>query len=125
MSNVPEELGYTDTHEWIKKESGGWRIGITDHAQSEITDVVYVEFPKKGKKVKKGDVVATVESVKTVSEVYAPVAGEILEVNETITDHPEAINEDPYGRGWFVLIRPEGDEKLLSAQEYRKVIGEA
>jgi len=125
MSRVPEELEYTDTHEWIRKEQGNWKIGITDHAQGELTDVVYVEFAPKGKRVKKGEAVATIESVKTVSEVYAPVDGEVVEVNQEITEHPERINEDPYGSGWFIVLKPLAEAKLLSASEYRKLIGEA
>ncbi|MEM3851520.1 MAG: glycine cleavage system protein GcvH [Methanomassiliicoccales archaeon] len=123
MSSVPDDLEYTETHEWIRKESKGWRIGITDHAQSELTDVVYVEFAPKGK-IKAGEVLATIESVKTVSEVYAPVDGEILEVNSSIADHPETINKDPYGGGWFALLKPAGEGNLLKPQEYRKLIGE-
>lgn len=106
-------------------EEGGWKVGITDHAQSELTDVVFVEFEKVGKKVAKGDVVASVESVKTVSEVYSPAAGEIAAVNSSVTEKPESINQDPYGAGWFVVIKPEGEkEELLDAAGYRKIIGE-
>ncbi len=125
ISVVPEELKYTRSHEWVKLEEGGWKVGITDHAQSELTDVVFVEFEKVGKKVAKGDVVASVESVKTVSEVYSPAAGEIAAVNSSVTEKPESINQDPYGSGWFVVIKPEGEnEELLDAAGYRKIIGE-
>ncbi|MBX8636251.1 MAG: glycine cleavage system protein GcvH [Thermoplasmata archaeon] len=125
MSTVPEDLYYTKTHEWVRKEKEGYRIGITDHAQSELTDVVYVEFEKPGKNVKTGDVVASVESVKTVSEIYAPVDGTIISVNEAVAKKPERINQDPYGEGWFIVLRPaSGGEGLLSAPDYRKAIGE-
>ncbi len=127
MSNVPEKLLYTATHEWLKREGKNYKIGITDHAQSELTDVVFVEFEKKGKKVKKGDVVANVESVKTVSEIYAPVSGTVTELNDALTKSPENINRDPYGEGWFVIIEPDAETdsaELLSPAAYRKAIGE-
>lgn len=125
MSRVPDELQYTKSHEWVAKDEKGIRLGITDHAQSELTDVVFVEFEKVGKKLSKGDVVASVESVKTVSEVYSPVDGELSEINQVISDKPEKINQDPYGEGWFVIIKPAGNvEELMDAGEYRKIIGE-
>jgi glycine cleavage system H protein len=127
MSNVPENLLYTSTHEWLKREGKHFRIGITDHAQSELTDVVFVEFVKKGKRVKKGEVVANVESVKTVSEIYAPVGGTVTELNENLIKSPESINRDPYGEGWFVVIEPDNETdagELLSPDAYRKAIGE-
>lgn len=125
MSTIPEELYYTKTHEWMRKEKDGYRMGITDHAQAELTDIVYVEFEKAGKTVKRGDVVASVESVKTVSEIYAPVDGTIISTNDIVSKKPERINQDPYGEGWFVLLGPSSnDAVLLSASEYRKIIGE-
>ncbi|MBX8631672.1 MAG: glycine cleavage system protein GcvH [Thermoplasmata archaeon] len=127
MSNIPDDLLYTKTHEWLKKEGKLYRIGITDHAQSELTDVVFVEFEKKGKMVGAGDVVATVESVKTVSEIYAPVPGTISEINEILLKSPEKINSDPYGEGWFLLLEPSGGMEtasLLSPEAYRRTIGE-
>lgn len=125
MSLVPDELQYTKSHEWLKREPNGWKIGITDHAQGELTDVVFVEFEKIGKKLKKGDVVASVESVKTVSEVYTPVDGEIAAVNAIVSDKPEKVNQDPYGDGWFVVVKSASDPSdLLKAAEYRKLIGE-
>ncbi len=125
MSTIPEELYYTKTHEWMRKEKDGYRMGITDHAQAELTDIVYVEFEKAGKAVKRGDVVASVESVKTVSEIYAPVDGTIISTNDIVSKKPERINQDPYGEGWFVLLGPSSnDAVLLSASEYRKIIGE-
>lgn len=125
MSRVPEELQYTRSHEWVKSETNGWKVGITDHAQAELTDVVFVEFEKVGKKLKKGDVVANVESVKTVSEVFSPVDGEIAAVNTAVSEKPEKVNKDPYGEGWFVVIKPSGaGEDLLKAADYRKLIGE-
>ncbi len=125
MSVVPDELQYTRSHEWVKSEDKGWKVGITDHAQAELTDVVFVEFEKVGKKLKKGDMVASVESVKTVSEVYSPVDGEIVEVNSSLAEKPEKVNQDPYEEGWFAIIKPSGQgEELLKAAEYKKLIGE-
>lgn len=125
MSRVPDELQYTKSHEWVAEGEKGIKLGITDHAQSELTDVVFVEFENVGKKLTKGDVVASVESVKTVSEVYSPVDGELSEINQSIGEKPEKINQDPYGEGWFVVIKPAGKaEGLMSAAEYRKIIGE-
>ena len=125
MSLVPDELQYTKSHEWVKREQSGWKIGITDHAQGELTDVVFVEFEKVGKKLKKGDVVASVESVKTVSEVYTPVDGEIVAVNPIVAEKPEKVNQDPYGDGWFVVIKSSSSPNdLLKAADYMKLIGE-
>jgi glycine cleavage system H protein len=127
VSKVPEDLRYTRDHEWIKPEGRRVRVGITDYAQGELTDVVYVELPPDGRRVKKGDVVATVESVKTVSEVYSPVAGTVVEVNRELEDHPELLNRDPYGKGWIVVVEapePIDEEGLIPASAYRAHIGE-
>ncbi len=125
MSQVPDELQYTKSHEWVRREERGLKVGITDHAQSELTDVVFVEFEKVGKKVGKGEVVANVESVKTVSEVFSPVDGELVAVNSGVAEKPEKVNKDPYGEGWFVVVRPSAEASdLLKAAEYRKLIGE-
>ena len=126
MTNVPESLRYTKDHEWAKIEGNRVRVGITDHAQSELTDVVYVEFPPVGKVVKQGDVLGTVESVKAVSEIFAPVSGKVVEVNKALEDSPEQVNKAPYGSGWMValeLSEPAEATSLLDAGAYRKLIG--
>ena len=126
MTNVPESLRYTKDHEWAKIEGNRVRVGITDHAQSELTDVVYVEFPPVGKVVKQGDVLGTVESVKAVSEIFAPVSGKVVEVNKALEDAPEQVNKDPYGSGWMVVLEPSDAAEatsLLDAGAYRKLIG--
>ncbi len=127
VSKIPEDLRYTKDHEWAKIEGTRARVGITDHAQNELTDVVYVEFPAVGKTVAKGEVLGTVESVKAVSEIYAPVGGKVVEVNKVLDDSPEQVNKDPYGAGWMVLLElPDASEAagLLDAAAYKKLIGE-
>ncbi len=127
VSKIPEELRYTKDHEWAKIEGARARIGITDHAQSELTDVVYVEFPAVGKVVAPGEVLGTVESVKAVSEVYAPLSGKVVEVNKVLDDAPEQVNKDPYGAGWMVLLElsnPGETSRLLDAAGYKKLVGE-
>ncbi len=126
MSNeVREDLKYTDSHEWIKITGDTVIVGITDHAQSELTDIVFVEFPEIGKEVKKGDELCVVESVKSVSEIYAPISGRIANVNKNLEDVPETVNESPYDEGWLVEIeisdRSEIDE-LLDAKSYKNLI---
>ncbi|MEK6988487.1 MAG: glycine cleavage system protein GcvH [Candidatus Thermoplasmatota archaeon] len=126
MSNVPEGLRYSKDHEWARIEGNRARVGITDHAQGELTDVVYVEFPPVGKVVKQGDVLGTVESVKAVSEIYAPLSGKVAEVNKVLEDAPERVNKDPYGAGWMVVLElSEASQasKLLDAAAYKKLIG--
>ena len=126
-SKVPEGLRYTKDHEWAKVEGNRVRVGITDHAQGELTDVVYVEFPTIGKTVKQGEVLGTVESVKAVSEIFAPVSGKVVEVNKGLEDTPEAVNKDPYGQGWMVILEPSRSAEassLLDAAAYRALIGE-
>ncbi len=123
--NVPKELKYRDTHEWIRVEGDLAVVGITDYAQGELGDVVYVELPEVGRKVQAGEAVAVIESVKTASDIYAPVSGEIVEVNEALGEHPEKVNEDPYGEGWLFKIRmerPEELEALLDAEGYAKLL---
>jgi len=127
LSNVPEGLRYTKDHEWAKIEGNRARIGVTDHAQSELTDVVYVEFPAVGKAVKQGDVLGTVESVKAVSEIYAPLSGKVVDVNKALDDVPESVNKDPYGDGWMIVLEltdPSEVSKLLDSVAYKKLIGE-
>jgi glycine cleavage system H protein len=104
--NVPEDRSYTDQHEWVMATDGGVRIGITDYAQDALGDVVFVDLPESGREVATGDVIAEVESTKSVAEVYAPLAGIITAVNPVLADTPELINSDPYGDAWFVSIAP-------------------
>ncbi len=123
--SVPGDLQYTKSHEWVRTEGDTATIGITDHAQDELGDVVFVELPDEGDTFAAGDSFGTVESVKAVSDLYTPVGGEVVEVNSALGDAPEKINEDPYGEGWIVKLRTSGDEgDLLSAEEYEKVLEE-
>ena len=122
--NVPGDLQYTKSHEWVRREEGTATIGITDHAQDELGDVVFVELPEKGTSFSAGDSFGTVESVKAVSDLYAPVGGEVVEVNETLNDSPELINEEPYAGGWMIRLRISEDGDLLSAEEYEKLVEE-
>jgi glycine cleavage system H protein len=123
--SVPEELQYTKSHEWVRTEGDTATIGITDHAQDELGDVVFVELPEVGATFDTGDSFGTVESVKAVSDLYTPVGGEILEVNEVLNDQPEKINEDPYGEGWIVKLRVSDEgSRLLSASDYEKLLEE-
>ncbi|HIP92172.1 MAG TPA: glycine cleavage system protein GcvH [Thermotoga sp.] len=118
---------YTKTHEWIELVDEIGIVGITNHAQENLGDVVYVELPNVGKKVKKGEVVLTIESVKTTSDVYSPVDGEIVEVNETLNDNPDLINKDPEGEGWIFKIKvadPSQLDDLLSEEDYKKLCEE-
>ena len=120
--SVPEDLQYTKSHEWLRREGDTATVGITDHAQDELGDVVFVELPEQGATFKAGDAFGTVESVKAVSDLYAPVGGEVVEVNSALQDTPEKINEDPYGDGWIVKLRASGEGDLLSAGEYEQFI---
>ena len=125
--NAPEELLYTPDHEWVRAEEGGARIGITDFAQDALGDVVYVELPTVGTSVVKGDTVGEVESTKSVSEVYAPVSGEVVAVNGELAAAPQRLNEDPYGDGWICTIAvsaPGELDSLLSADGYRALTAE-
>ena len=122
MSNIPSELKYTKSHEWVAdNENGTITVGITDHAQELLGDLVFVELPEVGKELDAEDACAVVESVKAASDVYAPVAGEVTEVNEALEDQPELINSDPYGEGWLFKMKvadPDSLESLLSADDY-------
>ncbi len=124
--NVPEDLYYTESHEWIRDEDDGTvTVGITDHAQEELTELVYVELPEAGRAVQQGDACAVVESVKTASDIYAPLAGEIIEVNDELPDSPERVNDDAFGDGWFFRIKlAEGEnfEHLLKPEKYKSQI---
>tara|TARA_B100000686_G_scaffold30828_1_gene31660 strand:+ start:25768 stop:26151 length:384 start_codon:yes stop_codon:yes gene_type:complete len=127
MSEVPDDLYYTESHEWIRIEGNSAIVGITDYAQDALTDVVWVELAEVGAKMGAMEPCASVESVKSVSEIYAPVAGEIIESNESLEDAPEIINQDPYGEGWiFTLIMDDSSqvEGLLDAETYSGLIGD-
>jgi glycine cleavage system H protein len=125
MANVPEELQYSKDHEWIRVEGGTGTVGITDHAQHALGDVVYVELPKVGDTFGAHEVFGSVESVKAVSELFCPVSGSVVEVNESLQDEPEKVNTDPYGAGWMIRLKVSdaGEvDKLLSAIEYEDFI---
>ena len=122
--SVPEELQYTRSHEWVRTEGDTATIGITDHAQDELGDIVFVELPEEGVTFDAGDSFGTVESVKAVSDLYTPVGGEVVEVNEALSDSPENINEDPYGEGWIIKIQVSGEADLLSASDYEQFLEE-
>ena len=122
--SVPEELQYTRSHEWVRTEDDTATIGITDYAQEELGDIVYVELPEEGVTFDAGDSFGTVESVKAVSDLYTPVGGEVVEVNEALGDNPEKINEDPYGDGWIVKLRVSDEGDLLSASDYEQLLEE-
>lgn len=125
--NIPADLQYTKDHEWVKIEGDTATIGITDFAQSELGDIVFVEVDTEGEALSAGDVFGTVEAVKTVSDLFMPVSGTVDTINEGLEDSPELVNQDPYGEGWMVKIKLEegGEtEELLSAEEYKEVIGQ-
>ena len=127
MSGVPDDLHYTESHEWIRIEGDRAVVGITDYAQDALTDVVWVELAEVGAKVGAMEPCASVESVKSVSEIYAPVSGEIVEANEALEDTPEPINQDPYGEGWIFTLRMDDAsqvEDLLDAATYTGLIGD-
>lgn len=123
MSNIPADLKYVASHEWLRQEADGTiTVGITQHAQDLLGDIVYVELPEVGEHVAQDAEIAVVESVKAASDVYAPIAGEIIEINDALVDAPETINEDPYGEGWFFKIKPANPddyENLMDADEYQ------
>ena len=122
--NIPEDLQYTKSHEWVRTEGDTATIGITDHAQDELGDVVFVELPDEGDTFDAGESFGTVESVKAVSDLYTPLGGEVVEVNSSLEDAPEKINDDPYGEGWIVKLRTTNGADLLSPEEYEKVVAE-
>ncbi|HKW28254.1 MAG TPA: glycine cleavage system protein GcvH [Verrucomicrobiae bacterium] len=126
MSNIPSDLKYTKSHEWVRVSGDTATVGITDHAQHELTDIVFVELPEIGKQFKSGDACAVVESVKTASDIYSPVSGEIVETNKAVVDNPALANTEPYAGGWFFKIKlsnPAELNALLSPEEYKKQIG--
>ncbi|MDD5506830.1 MAG: glycine cleavage system protein GcvH [Bacteroidales bacterium] len=121
---VPDNLRFTENHEWLRIENGHGYIGVTDFAQSELGDVVFLEVETVGESLTKGEAFGTIEAVKTVSDIFMPVSGEILEFNEALSDQPELINKDPYGDGWIVKIRisnPAEVDELLDADKYRMI----
>ena len=123
MSNIPNDLKYTDTHEWLKADGDTFLLGITDHAQDALGDVVFVELPEVGRKLAKGEAFAVVESVKAASDIYAPIAGEIVEVNDVLNDEPAQINANPYG-AWLVRIKAADESELallLTPEKYKGV----
>ena len=122
--SIPDDLQYTRSHEWVRMEDGTATIGITEHAQDELGDIVFVELPDEGATLDAGDSFGTVESVKAVSDLYTPVGGEVVEVNSALEDAPEKINDDPYGEGWIVKLRTSEEAGLLSPEEYEKVVEE-
>src|SRR5215470_6089485 len=122
MSNVPLDLKYAKSHEWVRVNGDVATVGITDHAQHELTDVVFVELPEVGKKINANQACAVVESVKTASDIYSPVSGQIVEVNKAVVDNPALVNSDPHGNGWFFKIQLSNPAELgglLEATEYR------
>ena len=126
MSNVPIDLKYAKSHEWVRVSGDTATVGITDHAQHELTDIVFVELPAVRRKVKAGEACAVVESVKTASDIYSPVSGEILEVNQAVVDKPELVNTDPHGNGWFYKIKLSDAAEinaLLLPENYKAQIG--
>jgi len=128
VTEIPEGLDYTKDHEWAKVEGNRVRVGITDHAQDQLTDVVYVELPPIGKIVKQGEELGVVESVKAASEIYAPVSGKVVEVNKVLEDKPELVNKSPYGDGWMVVLEvadPSEARGLMDPAAYRKHVGQA
>lgn len=123
--NVPDDLRYTADHEWVRLEDGKLRVGITEYAQDALGDVVFVQLPEVGAAVGSGDSFSEVESTKSVSDVYAPAAGTVVEVNADLADSPQRLNEDPYGEGWICVLEPEDAAiygSLLDAEAYRKLI---
>ena len=126
-SKVSDDLKYAKSHEWVRVSGDTATVGITDHAQHELTDIVFVELPAVGRKVKAGEACAVVESVKTASDIYSPVSGEITVVNQGLVNDPALVNSDPYGKGWFYQIKltqPNEVGSLLSPADYKKQIGE-
>jgi glycine cleavage system H protein len=126
MANVPSDLKYAKSHEWLRVAGSSGTIGITDHAQHELTDVVFVELPQVGKQVKAGDSCAVVESVKTASDIYSPVSGEITEVNKAVSENPALVNSEPYTGGWLFRIKlstPAEADSLLTPEQYKAQTG--
>ncbi len=127
MANVPQDLRYTEKHEYVKAEADGvYAVGITDYAQGELGDIVFVELPAPGTRLQAMQTFGTIEAVKAVSDLYSPIAGEVVEVNDALDADPATVNSDPYGAGWMIKLRaddPAGVEALLDAGAYEKLIG--
>jgi glycine cleavage system H protein len=126
MSSYPEKFGYTKEHEWVDAADGVATVGITDHAQHELGDIVFVDLPKVGARVEQGKTFGSVESVKAVSDIYAPVTGEVMAVNEGLATAPEKLNEDPHGGAWLIKVKmstPDELKNLLSATDYQNYVG--
>ena len=125
MSDVPTDLSYASSHEWVNVEGDTATIGISDHAQEELTELVFIELPEVGSQLTGGDPCAVVESVKTASDIYAPVSGQVIEINDALDTEPGTVNEDPYGDGWFFKVRlsnPDEINDLLSDEEYAEQV---
>ncbi|GGD06838.1 glycine cleavage system protein H [Pontibacillus chungwhensis BH030062] len=125
--SVPKELYYSEEHEWVKVEGDKVRIGITDHAQSELGDIVFVELPEVGDTIETDEPFGSVESVKTVSELYAPISGKVVGINDELDDSPEFVNEAPYDKAWMIIVEPSDQseiEKLMTADKYQEMIAE-
>jgi glycine cleavage system H protein len=125
-SNIPGDLRYAKSHEWVRVSGDTATVGITDHAQHELTDIVFVELPAVGRKLKAGEACAVVESVKTASDIYSPVSGEVTGVNKAVVDNPALVNGEPYGGAWFFQVKlsqPSEVNALLSAADYGKQVG--
>ncbi|MED1600023.1 glycine cleavage system protein GcvH [Alkalihalophilus marmarensis] len=126
-ANVPKELKYSEEHEWVKVEDDKVRIGITDFAQSELGDIVFVELPEVGDDIEANEPFGSVESVKTVSELYAPISGKVVEINEELDDSPEFVNESPYEKAWMIVVEPTDSnevDKLMNDSQYAEMISE-
>lgn len=124
---IPKELRYSEEHEWVKSEDGKVRIGITDFAQHELGDIVFVELPEIGDEFKANEPFGSVESVKTVSELYAPISGKVVEINEELSDTPEYVNESPYEKAWMIVLEPSDKseiDQLLTADQYEEMTKE-
>ncbi|QHE53446.1 glycine cleavage system protein GcvH [Pontibacillus sp. HMF3514] len=125
--SLPKELYYSEEHEWVKVEGDKVRIGITDHAQSELGDIVFVELPEVGDEIEADEPFGSVESVKTVSELYAPLTGKVVGINEELEDSPEFVNESPYDKAWMIIVEPSNNgeiDELMSADQYQEMIEE-
>ena len=128
MANIPSDLRYAKSHEWVRVDGNVATVGITDHAQHELTDVVFVELPQVGRKLKAGESCAVVESVKTASDIYCPIGGEVSEVNKVVVDNPALVNTEPYAGGWFFKVKMADAAEvgsLLSPEQYAQQIGGA
>jgi len=128
MANIPADLSYTEEHEYVRKAKDGTvEIGITDYAQGELGDIVYIELPKVGTKFSKHDVFGTIEAVKAVSELFSPIAGEVIAINGRLDKEPALVNSDPYGAGWMIKVRPDNASDisgLMTAEAYGKQVGQ-